>query len=266
MEKIPHLKIGQDINNVIPNSATTNNITNNNGNTIINNTTNNNINIMVGNWETLNFIRPFLHEYVEHLYTPENKLKIISSGNNAVNTAIDLIYELPVNKNIYRYNNRRNFVKTPNINGDVVSYPANEAFGKLASVILDITDDIMTNSEDILKQYPQYKRGVEAYANTNNWDGESGNERYKEYERSIEMNIETSHKKSETNIIRFENAKQLIITNGGTLDFNKQSIINNTYMRPERQIQQTINALKEKLIEPLMLKAEMEGSESILCH
>ena len=254
LKNFPQLRLDQDINDVIPSlNVINNNITNNNNTTI-----NNNIVIKVGNWETLNFIRPFLYEYIEHLYTPENRLKIISSGNNAVNTTIDLIYEIPENKNIYRYNTRRNFVKTPNVNGDIVSYPANEALSKLACSILDITDDIMTNSEDVLIQYPQYKRGVEAYANTNNWNGESGNERYKEYERKIEMNMETAHKMSEANITRFANEKLKIILNGGTLDFNKHSIMNNIGTRPERQIQQTINALKEKLIEPLLFQTEIK--------
>jgi len=254
-KNIPQLKSEKDLDEFIPlnntnntahinNASTTtnNNTINNNNNTIINN----NINIMVGNWETLDFIRPFLHEYIEHLYTRENRIKIISSGNNAVNTVIDLIYEMPQNKNIYRYNPRRNFVKTPNINGEIVSYPANEAFGELASCILNITDDIMTNSEDILAEFTQYRRGVEAYGITNNWNGEGGNERYSEYARKIELNVETSHKKSEANITRFENAKQRILLNGGLLEFNKHTIKNKPY-RAESQLQQTITALKEKL-------------------
>jgi WD40 repeat protein len=49
---IPHLKLEQDINDIIPiGNITNNNTTNNNNNTTINN-----INIMVGNWETLNFM------------------------------------------------------------------------------------------------------------------------------------------------------------------------------------------------------------------
>jgi hypothetical protein len=202
---------------------------------------------MVGNWETLNFIRPFLHENISHLYTKENRLEIIKSGNNAVNVVIKLIYDKPENKNMYRYNERRNYVKTPDINGDIVSYPANEAFAKLATVILDITDDIMTNSQDIILEYPQYQSGIDAYALTNNWLGEGGNERYKEYEKKIEMSIETSHKSSESNIIRFENEKRQILLNGGSLDFNKKSINNLDCPRSEAQIQKTITALKEVL-------------------
>jgi hypothetical protein len=247
---IPQLKLDQELDNFIPLGNTTNNITNNNTTTNNNNTTNNtinNVNIMVGNWETLDFIRPFLHEYIEHLYTRENRIKIISSGNNAANTVIDLVYEMPQNKNIYRYNSRRNFVKTLDINGEIVSFPANEAFGNLAFGILNITDDIMTNSEDILAEFPQYRRGVEAYALTNNWNGESGNERYPEYSRKIEIKVETSHRTSEANITRFENAKQRILSNGGILDFNKHTLKNKPY-RPVAQIQQTISALKEKFL------------------
>jgi glutamine amidotransferase-like uncharacterized protein len=140
------------------------------------------------------------------------------------------------------------------VNGDIVSYPANEAFSKLAVAILDITDDIMTNSEDILKEYPQYRRGVDVYADTNNWNGESGNDRYKEYEKTIELNIETSHKKSETNIIQFENAKQTILLNGGKLEFNN-NILGTHRQRPESQIQKTITALQEKLHESIINEA-----------
>jgi hypothetical protein len=235
---IPHLRLEQDSNNILHTGPITNN------NTTINN---NNINIMVGNWETLNFIRPFLHENISHLYTKENRLEIIKSGNNAVNVVIKLIYDKPENKNMYRYNERRNYVKTPDINGEIVSYPANEAFAKLATVILDITDDIMTNSKDIILEYPQYQSGIDAYALTNNWLGEGGNERYKEYEKKIEMSIETSHKSSESNIIRFENEKRKILLNGGVLDFNKKSINNLDCPRSEVQIQKTITALKEVL-------------------
>ncbi len=242
---IPQLRLDDALYNNTHSGKITNNNTNNNN--ITNNITNN-INITVGNWETLNFIRPFLHENISHLYTDKNRLEIIKNGNNAVNVAINLIYEMPENKNIYRYNERRNFVKTPNIDGQVVSYPANEAFSKLACAILDITDDIMTNSEDILTQYPQYRRGVEAYGITNNWHGEGGNERFKEYEKNIEMNIESSHKTSEINITRFENEKRKILMNGGTLDFNKRTI-NNMGIRPEIQIQQTISAIKQKMSE-----------------
>jgi hypothetical protein len=257
-KNIPHLRLEEDISRLIPSGNITNNNTTNNNttnnNTTNNNTTINNFNITVGSWETLNFIRPFLHENISHLYTHENRIKIIADGNNAVNTAINLLYKVPENKNIYRYNSRRNFVKTPNVNGDIVSYPANEAFSKLAVAILDITDDIMTNSEDILKEYPQYRRGVDVYADTNNWNGESGNDRYKEYEKTIELNIETSHKKSETNIIQFENAKQTILLNGGKLEFNN-NILGTHRQRPESQIQKTITALQEKLHESIINEA-----------
>lgn len=198
-----------------------------NNNTMNNNTMNNitiNNTINVGNWETINFIRPFLHEDISHLYTKENRLKIIASGNNAVNTVINLIYSKPENDNLYRYNSRRNLVKTPDINGQLISYNANEAFAKLAMCILDITDEIMTKSEDILAEYPQYRRGVETYIGTNNWNGEGGNNRYKEYEKNIEMKFETSHKKSETNITMFENEKYRILKNGGTLNFDLESL------------------------------------------
>jgi hypothetical protein len=194
-----------------------------NNNTMNNNITINNT-INVGNWETINFIRPFLHEDISHLYTKENRLKIIASGNNAVNTVINLIYSKPENDNLYRYNSRRNLVKTPDINGQLISYQANEAFAKLAMCILDITDEIMTKSEDILAEYPQYRRGVETYIGTNNWNGEGGNNRYKEYEKNIEMKFETSHKKSETNITMFENEKYKILQNGGRLNFNLESL------------------------------------------
>ena len=242
---IPQLKLDQELDNFIPLGDT--NIINNNNTTNNNTTINNNVNIMVGNWETLDFIRPFLHEYIEHLYTRENRIKIISSGNNAANTVIDVIYEMPQNKNIYRYNSRRNFVKTLDINGEIVLFPANEAFGNLAFGILNITDDIMTNSEDILTEFPQYRRGVEAYALTNNWTGESGNERYPEYSRKIEIKVETSHKISEANINRFETAKQRILSNGGLLEFNKHTLKNKPY-RADAHIQQTIAALKEKFL------------------
>jgi len=194
-----------------------------NNNTMNNNITINNT-INVGNWETINFIRPFLHEDISHLYTKENRLKIIASGNNAVNTVINLIYSKPENDNLYRYNSRRNLVKTPDINGQLISYQANEAFAKLAMCILDITDEIMTKSEDILAEYPQYRRGVETYIGTNNWNGEGGNNRYKEYEKNIEIKFETSHKKSETNITMFENEKYKILQNGGRLNFNLESL------------------------------------------
>ena len=193
--------------------------------TITNNITINNNNITIGTWKTINYVRPFLHENLDVLDDEKNIEAIVASGYNAVNTLIDIVYSQPENNNIQIINRRKNFVRTIDANGEIIIIRFNEACEKLAYKFLNKTDELMDkNSAKIIAKNPGLATGVRVYEQSNNWFGESGNDRYPEYESHIGMKIENISRKSDINLIRFQNETKKLLLSGGTLNFNKDSL------------------------------------------
>jgi len=191
---------------------------------ITNNITINN-NITIGTWKTINYVRPFLHENLDVLDDEKNIEAIVASGYNAVNTLIDIVYSQPENNNIQIINRRKNFVRTIDANGEIIIIRFNEACEKLAYKFLNKTDELMDkNSAKIIAKNPGFAKGVLVYEQSNNWFGESGNERYADYESHIGMKIENISRKSDINLIRFQNETKNLLLSGGTLNFNKDSL------------------------------------------
>ncbi len=211
----------------------TNNNTNNNTNNIQNNNTNNNNtnnitinnnNIMVGNWETISYVRPTNYENMSLLNDEKNKLLLLASGYHAFKTLLDLIYANTENMNIHIINRKKNYVKILTVEGEVKVVSASTAYDMITDKLIDIIDSFIDASEPLIKAHPMYKAGIEALKKSHNWEGE-GNNRYPEYRRYIELIVENIGKKSAINLIRFENDIQQILKNGGIVNFNKDTLI-----------------------------------------
>lgn len=208
------------------------NITNNNINNIQNNNTNNNNtnnitinnNIIVGNWETISYVRPTNYENMSLLNDEKNKLLLLASGYHAFKTLLDLIYANTENMNIHIINRKKNYVKILTVEGEVKVVSASTAYDMITDKLIDIIDSFIDASEPLIKAHPMYKAGIEALKKSHNWEGE-GNNRYSEYRRYIELIVENIGKKSAINLIRFENDIQQILKNGGIVNFNKDTLI-----------------------------------------
>lgn len=199
----------------------TKNIQNNNNNTTNNITINNNI--LIGDWKTINYVRPTNFENLSVLDDDKNKLLLLASGYHAFKKLLDIIYAEPENKNIHIINRKKDYVKILTVDGKVKVVSAATAYDLLIDKLIDIIDAFIDASEPLIKANPKYKAGIDALRKSHNWDGE-GNSRYPEYRKYIELIVENIGRESAINLIRFENDIRQILLNGGPINFNTQSL------------------------------------------